>query len=416
MGLVADCTKAEGAKALYDISQDELDALRRFVPEWSKNSTLIPIRTEDGDLRYVDFSHSNAYDVIARPLRTILNNIQDGQMNDQQILASFVNGVNEAGAEIMNPFISESIWTEAAGDLTVRGGVTKDGRRLYTDQTSAGDKAAIRFLHLGNALAPSYKQFVRLAQAATETPTARGDVLDVGPEIAGFMGLRPIKVDPLKSMGFKISGYQRGIRDARREFTGGYFGLLKGGSVDPNDIILRYIKSNKAKFDVQQNMFNDLNAAETLGVGNNDLRRQFDERQISNEDYNNLRRGRFDPYVPSGEIANKFRDIANNLGEDNPFREALPALNEIRRELRQLQLGEPFNIDPLEFLIPPAPPTPPLPTSVTSAMPNNQTITQGQNILNQTQMAANNGGLTPLENALLSEEEKQIRLRQRGVV
>ena len=407
----------EGAKALYDISQDELDALRRFVPEWSKNSTLIPIRTEDGDLRYVDFSHSNAYDVIARPLRTILNNIQDGQMNDQQILASFVNGVNEAGAEIMNPFISESIWTEAAGDLTVRGGVTKDGRRLYTDQTSAGDKAAIRFLHLGNALAPSYKQFVRLAQAATETPTARGETLDVGPEIAGFMGLRPIKVDPLRSMGFKISGYQRGIRDARREFTGGYFGLLKGGPVDPNDIILRYIKSNKAKFDVQQNMYNDLNAAEILGVGNNDLRRQFDERQISSEDYNNLRRGRFDPYVPSGEIANKFRDIANNLGEDNPFREALPELNAIRRELRQLQLGEPFNIDPLEFLIPPAPPTPPLPTSVTSAMPNNQTITQGQNILDQTQMAAaNSGGLTALEEALLSSEEKLIRLRQRGII
>jgi len=406
----------EGAKALYDISQDELDALRRFVPEWSKNSTLIPIRDDDGELRYIDFSHSNAYDVIARPLRTVLNNIQDGQMNDQQVLASFVNGINEAGAEIMNPFISESIWTEAAGDLTVRGGVTKDGRRLYTDQTSAGDKAAIRFLHLGNALAPSYKQFVRLAQAATETPTARGETLDVGPEIAGFMGLRPIKVDPLRSMGFKISGYQRGIRDARREFTGGYFGLLKGGPVDPNDIILRYIKSNKAKFDVQQNMFNDLNAAEVLGVGNNDLRRQFDERQISSEDYNNLRRGRFDPYVPSGEIANKFRDIANNLGEDNPYREALPALNEIRRELRQLQLGEPFNIDPLEFLIPPAPPTPPLPTSVTSAMPNNQTITQGQTILNQTQMAAGtSGGLTALEEALLSNEEKQIRLRSRGI-
>ena len=406
----------EGAKALYDISQDELDALRRFVPEWSKNSTLIPIRDDDGELRYIDFSHSNAYDVIARPLRTLLNNIQDGQANDKQLLDSFVNGVNEAGAEIMNPFISESIWTEAAGDLTVRGGVTKDGRRLYTEQTSAGDKAAIRFLHLGNALAPSYKQFVRLAQAATETPTARGETLDVGPEIAGFMGLRPIKVDPLRSMGFKISGYQRGIRDARREFTGGYFGLLKGGPVDPNDIILRYIKSNKAKFDVQQNMYNDLNAAETLGIENNDLRRQFDERQISSEDYNNLRRGRFDPYVPSGEIANKFRDIANNLGEDNPYREALPALNEIRRELRQLQLGEPFNIDPLEFLIPPAPPTPPLPTSVTSAMPNNQTITQGQNILNQTQMAAGtSGGLTALEEALLSSEEKQIRLRSRGI-
>ena len=57
----------EGAKAMYDISQDELDALRRFVPEWSKNSTLIPIKDDDGEDKYIDFSHSNAYDVIARP-------------------------------------------------------------------------------------------------------------------------------------------------------------------------------------------------------------------------------------------------------------------------------------------------------------------------------------------------------------
>jgi len=50
-------------------------------------------------------------------------------------------------------------------------------------------------------------------------------------------------------------------------------------------------------------------------------------------------------------------------------------------------------------------------------MPNDKTITQAQNILSQTQMAAGNaGGLTALENALLSEEEKQIRLRERGII
>ena len=117
-------------------------------------STLIPIKTEDGELRYIDFSHSNAYDVIARPFNTLFNNILEGQQDDRTLLSGFVRGVNEAGAELMNPFISESIWTEAVTDLTVRGGVTQEGRRLYTDETSAGDKAKIRFLHLGNAIAP----------------------------------------------------------------------------------------------------------------------------------------------------------------------------------------------------------------------------------------------------------------------
>ena len=66
--VVVPTTVVEGAKALYDVSEDEIAALRQFVPEWSKNSTLIPIKTNAGELRYIDFSHSNAYDVIARPL------------------------------------------------------------------------------------------------------------------------------------------------------------------------------------------------------------------------------------------------------------------------------------------------------------------------------------------------------------
>ena len=43
---------------------------------------------------------------------------------------------------------------------------------------------AIRFLHLGEALAPSYKQFLRLGQAAFGRPTKRGYQLDIGPELA----------------------------------------------------------------------------------------------------------------------------------------------------------------------------------------------------------------------------------------
>ena len=415
----------EGAAAIYDVSKEELAALRRFVPEWSKNSTLIPIRDDDGELRYVDFSHSNAYDVIARPLRTVLNSIQEGEATDEQILAGFASGIGEAGAEIMNPFISESIWTEAATDLTVRGGRTSDGRRLYTDQTSFGDKRAIEFMHLGNALLPSFRQYERLLKAATETPTDRGDLLDVGPEIAGFMGLRPIKIDPLRSMGFKISNYQSGIRDARREFTGGKFGVLKGGPVDPNDIIKRFAASNNARFGVQQEMFKDLTAAETLGVSRNVLSRQFKDRQISEKNFNNLRNAQFDPYLPSADIEEKFAENARNLGGPNPYNIARPQILRMVNDMQRMRLnsralfstderllkaegGEVESLPGLDinnYLLPEVQ-TPPLPIQ---PMPNAQVI--------QPQAPGNimNTGLTPVENALLSDEEKQIRLRQRGL-
>jgi len=406
----------EGAKALYDVTEEEIDALRQFVPEWSKNSTLIPIRDDDGELRYIDFSHSNAYDVISRPYRTLINNILEGQQDGDTLLSGFVSGVNEASAEIMNPFISESIWTEAITDLTVRGGITPEGRRLYTDQTSAGDKLAIRFLHLGEALAPSYKQFQRLGQAAFGIPTKRGEELDIGPELAGFMGLRPIKVNPLESMGFKIAEYQTGIRNARREFTGGYFGLLRGGRVTPNEIIERYLLSNAARFNVQKEMYKNINAAGVLGVNPSLLKREFDDRQISAKTFNQLRRGRFDPYFPSQDIQDRFREIAANLGELNPYKEAAPILRLIRNDLRQLDLGSNFDLKLEDYLLEDIS----LPAPQTSQLtPSPDVITQGQNILGQGQALAQGitpSGLTPTEEALLSDEEKLIRRRQRGLV
>ena len=401
---VVPAATVEGAKWIYDVSEDEIQALRQFVPEWSKNSTLIPIRDKNDELRYIDFSHSNAYDVIARPFRTLTNNIIAGEATDQTLLSGFVNGVNEAGAEIMNPFISESIWTEAVTDLTVRGGRTSEGRQLYTEQTPAGNKAAIRFLHLGQALAPSYKQFQRLGQATFGTPDKRGEVLNIGPELAGFMGLRPIKVDPLASMGFKIAEYQTGIRNARREFTGGYFGILRGGRIKPNDVIQAYYNSNRARFLVQQEMNKNINAAQILGVNTNTLRKEFSDRQLSDATFRNLSRGKFEPYFPSADIQERFAEIARNLGDPNIFREVVPTLRVMSSEFRSLPLDGAFDVELNDYLFEDiaTPPLPNLPQPTVNTQANVQNIDPTTN-------------LTSTETALLSPEEQEIRRRLRRV-
>ena len=64
------------AQALYNVADDEIEAMRRYVADWSKNSTLVPLRDKDGKLKYIDFSHANAYDTIARPLQTLINKVQ----------------------------------------------------------------------------------------------------------------------------------------------------------------------------------------------------------------------------------------------------------------------------------------------------------------------------------------------------
>jgi len=443
----------EGAKALYDVTEDEIQAMRRFVPDWSKNSTLVPIRDDEGELRYIDFSKSNAYDLMARPFRTLMSNIQEGQADGDTLLEGFVSGVGEASGEIMNPFISESIWTEAMADLTIRGGRSTEGRQLYTDQTPLGDRMAIQFLHLGKALLPSKTPYTRVVKGALEMTDKRGNELEIGPELAGFMGFRPIKIDPLDAMNFKIAGYQTGIRNARREFTGGFFGLLKGGSIEENDVVSRYIKSNKARFEVQREMFKDLEAAQELGNSATELRRVFKERQLSGKTFNQLNRGKFEPYYPSKDIIKKFREIALNLGEDNAFLAArgdlktikddlkalgfndrfrpefsvgghvestaftesmgdiTSVLSEVDRDMRDLDLDEEFDdqIDINNYITQQELQTPMLPQT---PMPN-QNVIQASIKAQATEPL--NDGLTNTENALLSQEEKMIRLRQRGL-
>ena len=54
--------------------------MRRFVPDWSKNSTLLPMgRDEEGNLKYVDFSYSNAYDTLIRPFNAIVGALGRGE-------------------------------------------------------------------------------------------------------------------------------------------------------------------------------------------------------------------------------------------------------------------------------------------------------------------------------------------------
>ena len=132
-------------QALYDVTDEEREAIRRFAAQWSKNSTLLPIKDkETGDFKYVDFSHANAYDTLIRPLQAVVNAVQDGRTDEDGMMDDFAKGLFTAMSEFGQPFISESIWTEAALDIIARGGRTRDGFQVYSEQDNAGDQIIVK--------------------------------------------------------------------------------------------------------------------------------------------------------------------------------------------------------------------------------------------------------------------------------
>ena len=330
--LVVPYAAVEGAKALYNVTEDEMSALRRFVPDWSKNSTLIPIRDEEtGQLKYVDFSHMNAYDTITRPLQTVLNAVGQGETDMDGIMDDFVLGMIESTKELGMPFISESIWTEALTDITLRKGKTPEGYQVWNSEDTVGGKVSSMVSHLVESQAPlNIKQLnrMRLASKDESDPNRfdeRGNEFELGNELAGIAGLRAIDVNPANGMVYKISELQKRERLAKDLFKRP---SLKGGVVTPEEIVDAYINANRALFDARNSFMKDYDAAEVLGINPGDLDNVMN--RVSKRDRLSIEEGEFKPYVPSKDIIDKFEENALKLGVANPWNEAEGVIDGIK--------------------------------------------------------------------------------------
>lgn len=333
----------EAAKALYNVTDEELQALRRYVPDWSKNSTIVPIRDEKtGKLKYVDFSHGNAYDTLIRPVQTVINAVAEGRTEQDGIMDDFIVGLFQATKELGSPFISESIWTEAATDIILRGGRTREGRQLYTEQTPYGEKVKTIFDHLVRSQTPgSWEAFKRLDLAIKPVDIIQkgkydksGQAYELGDELAGLVGFRAINVDPLRSINFKIADYSRGIRNSRRLFTSE---LLRGGAVNPGDIVDRYFTANEAAFKVKKEFFEDYIAALRLGTNKAQIESIIEER-LGKKEMRNIKRGVFSPLTVSKGVEEKFEENALKIGQPDPYAIVKPYIRDIFNIFKSLPI------------------------------------------------------------------------------
>jgi len=337
-------------QALYDVTDEEREAIRRFAAQWSKNSTLLPIKDEQGNFKYVDFSHANAYDTLLRPLQTVMNSVQDGRTDNDGMMDDFAKGVLTSMSEFGQPFISESIWTEAVLDIIARGGRSRDGFAVYSDQDNDGDKMSKIFKHLVKAQMPfSFDQLKRLDRSIkqvdviTKFPGQGDDIYDeygqdfeFGAEFGGLFGFRAIEVKPERTMNFKVAEFQQGIRDSRSLFTRA---VLKGGPMDPRDVVDAYINSNRAMFDVKKNLKDDMDSARLLNISEEGLNNSLD--RVSKSEIRAINNGNFRPYKISPEVARAMRDNAEAIGVNNPYDQAKDSIAQLKSQMSDLNLSLP---------------------------------------------------------------------------
>jgi hypothetical protein len=347
----------ESFKAMHDVDNEEMEALRRIVPEWSKNSTLLPMgRDKNGYLKYVDFSYSNAYDTLIRPFNTVFNAIAEGKNDETSLKQSLGQGLQESAVELLKPFTEESIFTAALVDSTIRRGIGRDGRRVWSEADDPFVKIAKGFGHIAKSFEPgSYRQLERLGNSLLgRTDPDYGREYNLFDELPGLAGFGIKQSDPERSLVFKTSKFGSNLKKSENLFTAP---LLRGGRVSPEDIINRYQYSEQARFQVLKEMAKDIDAMRDLGMPDFKIRKELKKRKgISKQVISDLMLGVYTPKRPSdffiertGEIN---RDLNRREGNNvpNPYIKALPALNRIiNRNRRKDLLGENLTMSDFVF-------------------------------------------------------------------
>ena len=399
--------------ALYGLGKEKITAMREILPTWSEDNTIIGVY-EDGKYKYIDFSHGFFYDTMIQPVNTIVANVEKAKAanEDDPLIVGFANGLSRALGKVLEPFFSESIWTGAMFDVLTRNGVKANGSPVWNPEDSFMTKWTKSTKHVAYTLSPgSLPQVTRLINAI-QKKSQKGVNYEVPDELLGFLGFRKVPLDIERNLNFKIAEFQTAKRNEARKI---FENLRTGDPVtDPNLLIRQYFEANKSFYEDMSKLRRVYDAVKTLGMRDKEIGDMFDKRG-EEPLYKDIENNKFFPLVITKGQIEGVEDLAKDKNIPNIFsRQVERMIIRMEKDMQRLNLNKDFNLNIENYLLKPTQTselliTPDIPKQVSDAAPN-------PNVVNSGQMAQLNEGLTLTENALLSDEEKAIKLRQRGMI
>ena len=320
----------EGAQLVAGVSNEQLNALREYLPEWSKDSTLIPIK-QGNQLYYIDFSHTNAYDILTQPLRSAMNGYDAARDQGQNALQSFDDAAIRATSKFLAPFMEESIAFSFIGDVFLRGGETRDGRRLWNPEDSFGNKLSATAAEALKTASPgSLPAFHRLYLSGIGKKDQYNRGYKFLNEATGLLGFRIQNPFVEDGINFKISDNKRALANSKRLFTS----VAYRADATSAEIVDAYSKANEAKLRNDQTLFKSIEAARKLGVNEKQIRKIVGERYSSSE-ARKLIRNQFTPIKVSDFAFKTMRDNSKTRDGSDVSRVVRRITNDIYRGLRR---------------------------------------------------------------------------------
>jgi len=348
-------TVQKGAQYMTGVDEEMMNAFQTsFAPPYQKNSTLVPVSApdENGNFKYYNFSYSNPYDSLVAPVNGIIGAFTEGRLREDNVSSIVMNSLfggsidpnKRKGAitEFLTPFISESIGTERAFDVTVRGGKTSDGKIIYFPQDDPDVIISKSLQHIFGGLTPgAVTSATRIWDGATGRFTDYGTQRDAVDEVVALMsGVRVEDAKPLSSMPFILTSFNGDKKNMRSKFARNAY----SARTSAEQKLGAYVQYTLESFDSQNKLYTTLKNAETLGVSKLKLRKILEERLTKTES-KLLLKGIFKP--PSYS-ENAFKAIEKRLKKEDPFAGirignendlVMDIYSDLRKDLKKYKLG-----------------------------------------------------------------------------
>ena len=343
------------AEKITGVTSEKMEAFQRSVaPDYQKNSNLIPLTESDekGNFKYFNFSYTNPYDSMLRPINAVLNAYGNGTLTNQSasqivynaLIYDNLNDTPGAFAEFFDPFISESIGAGAIADLTIRGGKTKDGKTIYYEQDNAMEKIDASLGHLMSQLEPGGSRSARRVwKGVTQDFTDYGTTYDGATEMVALMsGLRVENAKPMDSLPFIVTSYSKDLESIQKKFSSNIY----SPNLDLNGRIgymTEYLTDN---YDAQSRLFQVVKDMELMGADIGEIEDTVSIRFKNKKRVNAIMNGE---YIAPNISEARIESIIERLYDENPvnaarvedeFLTATDIFEDMRMDLEAIELGE----------------------------------------------------------------------------
>ena len=256
---------------------EEKKDVRKVLPPWSKNSSVVLFESEPGKLNYLDITANDPH--------AIFSKLVNAAVREEDIVSKF----SEATMEIIRPFVGKDLMFAAADEIF--NNRKSNGSQIYKD----GDTTFEKLIAVRNRI-------FELIEPGTFTSIRRGydayksDDKKLSNELIGLTGFRPVSLDLNTSMFFNIKDLQKDIADQKSVYNSARYKQLSNSSIDLDSKYNQVNDALKKKYTEAHEL---VKTGLRLGLTDLEIVKLLKDQRFSQKEVNMIFSGKIYDYQPS---------------------------------------------------------------------------------------------------------------------